>query len=94
MVPSTPTIVAFVQSAYKLTKQGQEVFTGLDVMKYALENNLWSTKQQSDKQLMTTWAFYLKKLKELGLKEHGSISHNGTRLMSIEEILELDNDEE
>ena len=92
-IPSTPTVVAFVQSAHSLSKTGQDVFTGLDVMKHALDKGLWSTKQKTDKQLMTTWAFYLKTLKTIGFNEHGSISHNGTRHISLEEILEL-NDEE
>lgn len=93
-IPSTPTIVAFVQSAYSLTKSGTTVFTGLDVMKHAIETNRWSTKQVTDKQLMTTWAFYLKTLKSIGFNECGSIAHNGTRKLSIEDVLWLDEDNE
>lgn len=92
-VPSTPTVVAFVQSAYSLTKSGTTVFTGLDVMKHAIETNRWSTKQHTDKQLMTTWAFYLKTLKSIGFSECGRIGHNGTRKIDISELLELDDEE-
>jgi len=93
MIPSTPTVVAFVQSAFDLNKNDITTFTGLDVMKNALDKGYWSTKQVTDKQLMTTWAYYLKVLKNIGFEETGSISHNGTRHMSMAEILGLDDEE-
>lgn len=86
LVPSTPTIVAFIQSAYDLKKNGTEVFSGLDIMKNALDKGLWSTKQHTDKKLMTTWAFYLKQMKSLGLTEHGSINE-GKKFISMEDLM-------
>jgi hypothetical protein len=77
----------------KMKKMNKEMFTGLEVMKFALENNLWTTKQTTEKQLMTTWAFYLKTLKEIGVKECGSVG-SAKSVISINDLLELEDEAE
>lgn len=90
-IPSTPTVVSFVRSMLKMKKSGHEMFTGLDVMKFALENGLWTTKQITDKQLMTTWAFYLKTLKEIGVTECGMVG-SSKKVISISDLLEVEDE--
>lgn len=92
-VPSTPTIVSFVRAMIKMKKLDREMFTGIDVMKYALDNGLWTTKQTTEKQMMTTWAFYLKTLKEIGLVECGVVE-GGRKVVSISELLKLEDEDE
>lgn len=91
LVPSTPTVVSFVRAMLKMKKQNNEVFTGLDVMKFALENGLWTTKQITEKQLMTTWAFYLKTLKEIGVTECGNVG-GSKKVIAISDLLEIDDE--
>lgn len=92
-VPSTPTIISFVRAMIKMKKLDREMFTGIDVMKYALDNGLWTTKQTTEKQMMTTWAFYLKTLKEIGLVECGVVE-GGRKVVSISELLKLEDEDE
>jgi hypothetical protein len=93
LVPSTPTVLSFVKSMIKMKKLNREMFTGLEVMKFAIDNNLWSTKQIEDKQLMTTWAYYLRTLKEIGLVECGVVG-NGKKVISMGDLLEMNDDAE
>jgi len=93
LVPSTPTVLSFVKAMIKMKKQEREMFTGLEVMKFAIDNNLWSTKQIEDKQLMTTWAYYLRTLKEIGLVECGVVG-SGKKVISMSELLEMNDDAE
>lgn len=63
-----PTCKAIVKGMYKIEKEnlGNEEFvgkTGSEVLKYCVENKLWSTKQEEDR-FITTWNYYSKLLKE------------------------------
>ena len=89
LIPSTKTIVAFVKSAHDLNKSGLHEYSALQVMKNAIEKNLWETKQNTDAKLMTTWAFYVKTLKQVGFTECSNINTK-MRKLSIDEILSLD----
>ena len=87
-IPSTKTIVSFVRAMLKMHKEGHSVFTALDVMNYALDNGLWSTTQLTDEKRMTTWAFYVKKLKAIGLEECGETSSGSKKMLTIDDLLE------
>ena len=86
-IPSTKTIVSFVKAMLKLHKDGHKSFTALDVINYALDNGLWSTTQLTDEKRMTTWAFYVKKLKAIGLEECGETSDGSKKMITIEDLL-------
>jgi len=60
-----PTMKAIVKGMYRLQKSDENVtgMTGDDILKYCVENGLWTTRQDEDK-YHTTWAYYVKKLKE------------------------------
>jgi hypothetical protein len=86
-IPSTRTIVSFVKAMIKMHRDGHDVFTALDVMNYALDNGLWSTTQLTDEKRMTTWAFYVKKLKSIGLEECGETSTGSKKTLTIDDLL-------
>jgi hypothetical protein len=82
-----PTCKAILKAMYRLEKKFLDAdykgSTGEDILKFAVENDLWSTRQDPSK-FHTTWAYYVKKLKdEAGIFETGSV-----RGMSTEEYLE------
>ena len=82
---SNPTCVAIIKALYKMKQEkdfkGQ---TGDNILRYALKNGLWSTRQADDK-LMTTWAYYVKDLKiHGGVVEIGSVDNIK---MSIADLL-------
>jgi len=82
-----PTCKAILKAMYRIEKSADsEAFkgsTGEDILKYAVQSGLWSTRQDPSK-YHTTWAYYVKKLKEeAGIFETGSV-----RGMSTEEYLE------
>lgn len=60
-----PTMKAIVKGMYRLEKKelNPTGMTGDDILKYCVNEGLWSTRQDQDK-FHTTWAYYVKKLKE------------------------------
>lgn len=90
-----PTCKAILKAMYRIEKSvDSDSFkgtTGEDILKYAVECGLWTTRQEPSK-YHTTWAYYVKKLKE----EAGIIEVGSVRGMSAEEYLgsEEDADEE
>lgn len=60
-----PTMKAIVKGMYRLEKSNENPvgMTGDEILKYCVKNSLWSTRQDEDK-YHTTWAYYVKKLKE------------------------------
>lgn len=88
-----PTCKAILKAMYRIEKSADsEKFmgtTGEDILKFAVEAGLWSTRQDPSK-YHTTWAYYVKKLKEeAGIFETGSV-----RGQSTEEFLGLDDEPE
>lgn len=88
-----PTCKAILKAMYRLEKKFSDTdykgSTGEDVLKFAVEQGLWTTRQDPSK-FHTTWAYYVKKLKEeAGIFETGSV-----RGMSTEEYLEDEDMEE
>ena len=86
-----PTCKAILKAMYRLEKKNLDAdykgSTGEDILSFAVEQGLWTTRQDPSK-YHTTWAYYVKKLKEeAGIFETGSV-----RGMSTEEY--LDSDEE
>lgn len=86
-VPATRTIVSFVRAMIKMQREGQESFTALEVINYALHHGLWSTTQLTDEKRMTTWAFYVKKLKSIGLEECGETGSSAKKVLTISDLL-------
>lgn len=91
-----PTCKAILKAMYRIEKSvDSENFmgtTGEDILKFAVESGLWTTRQEPNK-YHTTWAYYVKKLKtEAPVYEAGSV-----RGSSTEEYLDMDeelNDDE
>lgn len=86
-----PTCKAILKAMYRLEKkfldEDYKGSTGEDILSFAVEQGLWSTRQDPSK-FHTTWAYYVKKLKEeAGIFETGSI-----RGMSTEEYLDSDDE--
>ena len=78
-----PTVRAIIKGLFQLAKD--ETFQGMTgdaILEYCVEAGLWETKQDRDKYI-TTWAYYVKTLKEIGIKEVGVTSAN-----KEEELLE------
>jgi hypothetical protein len=85
---SQPTPIKFLKSILLMKKLNKETFTGLEVMKFAMENCSWETKNKdNDKRLMETWAFYVKLLKEAGLNECGNIGNSSKKEVSLEDLM-------
>jgi hypothetical protein len=77
-----PTMKGIVKTMYKLEKENlTQGLTGDCILEKAVEFNLWSTKQERSK-FHTTWAYYVKDLKALGVIEAGTTSSD------VEEYLE------
>ena len=75
-------------------KEGHKSFTALEVINYALHNGLWDTTQLTDEKRMTTWAFYVKKLKAIGLEECGETSDGSKKMITIDDLLAEFTDED
>lgn len=60
-----PTMKAIVKGMYRLEKHDMNPtgMTGDDILEFCVKEGLWSTRQDRDK-FHTTWAYYVKKLKE------------------------------
>jgi hypothetical protein len=60
-----PTMKAIVKGMYRLEKRNENEsgMTGDSILEYCVKNSLWETKQDPSK-YHTTWAYYVKKLKE------------------------------
>jgi hypothetical protein len=60
-----PTLKAIVKTMYKLQKEDINTngLTGDIILKYAVEFNMWKTKQEEHR-YNTTWAYYIKVLKK------------------------------
>ena len=58
-----PTMKAIIKGMYKLEKEDPRERTGQEILEYCVDNNIWSTTQDRSK-YMTTWAYYIKRLKE------------------------------
>ena len=86
-VPATRTIVSFVRAMIKMHREGHEAFTALEVINYALRHGMWSTTQLTDEKRMTTWAFYVKKLKAIGLEECGDTGSSAKKVLTINDLL-------
>jgi hypothetical protein len=83
--PSTPTLVHWFRAMRRLEKLGHEKFSPLEVMQCAIDNG-WETKQEgNDEKLMTSWAYYVKQMKDLGLQECETVGVKKT--LTLEELL-------
>lgn len=87
-----PTCKAILKAMYRLEKtfanDQYSGSTGEDILKFAVDEGLWSTRQDPSK-YHTTWAYYVKKLKtEAPVYEAGSV-----RGSSTEEFLGLDDEQ-
>ena len=83
--PSTPTLVAWFRAMRRLEKSGSPKFSPLEVMENAIENG-WTTKQEGNpEKLMTSWAYYVSRMKELGLEECETIGSKKT--LTLEDLL-------
>jgi hypothetical protein len=61
-----PSCKAFIKGLYKKSKEEDfQGFTGEDLLKYCVKEGLWETKQEPSK-YHTTFAYYVKLLKEKG----------------------------
>jgi hypothetical protein len=82
---------AFIKGLYKLSKDEDFVgITGEDLLKYCVKEGLWTTKQEPSK-YHTTWAYYVKLLKEKGnVLECGSTVDTSVEFLDeeLEEELE------
>lgn len=58
-----PTMKAIIKGMYKLEKEGPRDRTGQEILEYCVDNGIWTTTQDRSK-YMTTWAYYVKRLKE------------------------------
>lgn len=66
-----PTVRAILKGLWHLSSDKQfEGITGDAVLAYCVQHNLWTTKQDPDRYI-TTWAYYVKTLKQLGVIETG-----------------------
>ena len=79
-----PTMKAIVKGMYRLEKreENRDGMTGDEILKYCVKESLWFTKQDEEK-YNTTWAYYIKKL-----KEECNVIEVGTIKDSKEEYLE------
>lgn len=87
-----PTCKAILKAMYRIEKanldHGHSGTTGDAILQYAVKNGLWFTRQAPEK-YHTTWAYYVKLLKEkAGVYEVGSVAG-----LSTEEYLDMDDDE-
>jgi hypothetical protein len=75
-----PTCKAILKAMYKMQRTGGDDFvgsTGEAILQYAAKNGLWFTRQAPEK-FNTTWAYYVKKLKDHAhVIEVGSIKGPG-----------------
>lgn len=70
-----PTMKAIVKGMYKLQKTDPKPRTGQEILEYCVDNGIWKTTQDRAK-YMTTWAYYVKRLKEEAqVLESGSTSN-------------------
>lgn len=76
-----PTCKAILKAMYRIEKANEDEnfkgSTGDAILQYAVKNSLWSTRQAPEK-YHTTWAYYVKKLKEQAhVYESGSVAGSG-----------------
>jgi hypothetical protein len=87
-----PTCKAILKAMYRLEKLNADHdykgSTGDEILKWANDHGLWLTRQAPEK-FHTTWAYYVKKLKD----EAGVIEVGQLRGMSTEEYLEGEDEE-
>lgn len=87
LFPSTPTLVKWLRAIKKLENEGVTQFSALDVMNKAIHETGWVTKNEGNpERMMETWAYYVKTLKELGLKECGQTGGK-KKALTLEELL-------
>ena len=87
MFPSTPTLVKWLRAIKKLELEGATQYSALDVMNKALQETGWETKNEGNpERMMETWAYYVKTLKELGLRECGQTGGK-KKALTLEELL-------
>lgn len=85
-----PSCKAFIKGLYTLTKGEDFVgITGEGLLEYCVKEGLWTTKQEPSK-YHTTWAYYVKLLKEKGgVLECGSTVDTDVEFLEeLEEELE------
>jgi hypothetical protein len=87
-----PTCKAILKAMYRIEKMntdhGHSGTTGEDILRFAVKTGLWVTRQAPEK-YHTTWAYYVKLL-----KEKGGVYECGTEAgMSTEEYLDQEDDE-
>lgn len=86
-----PTVKAIIKGLWRVSSAGSEDFEGItgdSLLEYCVDTKLWTTKQDREKYI-TTWAYYVKTLKQLGVIEVGTTSS-----VSSEEYLEEEEQEE
>lgn len=83
---SNPTCVAIIKTIYRMSKEIDDFdgATGTEILKQAVEWKLWKTNQKEEK-YHTTFAYYLKKLKNVGLKVVGETTSN--KNVNVEDLL-------
>lgn len=85
-----PTCKAILKAMYRIEKEhaDEDQFpgsTGDAILQYAVKHSLWATRQAPEK-YHTTWAYYVKKLKEQAhVFESGTVAGSGE-----EEYLDAD----
>lgn len=84
-----PSCKAFIKGLYKLSRDEEfKGITGEDLLKYCVKEGLWTTRQDPSK-YHTTWAYYVKLLKEKGnVLECGSTVDTEIEFLDEEEELE------
>lgn len=87
-----PTCKAILKAMYRIEKNhiDEDSFkgtTGEDILAFAVDQGLWTTRQEPSK-YHTTWAYYVKKLKE----EAGIVESGAARGSTTEEYLDMEDE--
>jgi hypothetical protein len=86
-----PSCKAFIKGLYQLSKKDDFIgITGEDLLKYCVREGLWATKQEPSK-YHTTWAYYVKLLREKGgIQECGTTVDTNVEFLEESEEIEYD----
>lgn len=72
---------AILKTMYKISKEDLGPMCGDEILVEAVKRGLWTTRQEQSK-YHTTWAYYVKEMKTMGVLEAG------TKSLVSEEYLE------
>lgn len=86
---SNNTCKAIINTMRALKKKEDRGYTAQEIMNEAVDSGRWVTEQKRDK-FKTTWAYYLKKLKDhANVVEVGSVGND----LDVENFLEEDEED-